>query len=67
MGNGGILHIETAFYATNTFFDFKLTGMQGDVMKESMNVAKTLAWKLTHKNILKLIKKNKVNNLPFLP
>lgn len=28
------------------FFDLKLTGMQGDVMKESMNVAKTLAWSL---------------------
>ena len=49
LGNGGILHIETAFYATNTFFDFKLTGMQGDVMKESMNVAKTLAWSLLEK------------------
>ena len=29
--------------------DLKLTGLQGDVMKESMNVAKTLAWKLTTK------------------
>ena len=26
--------------------DLKLTGMQGDVMKESMTVAKTLAWTL---------------------
>ena len=26
--------------------ELKLTGMQGDVMKESMNVAKTLAWSL---------------------
>ena len=26
--------------------DLKLTGLQGDVMKESMNVAKTLAWGL---------------------
>jgi ATP-dependent Lon protease len=26
----------------------KLTGLQGDVMKESMNVAKTLAWNLTN-------------------
>ena len=34
-------------YPSNTFMDFKLTGLQGDVMKESMNVAKTLSWKLT--------------------
>uniref|UniRef100_A0A6C0KHS6 Lon proteolytic domain-containing protein n=1 Tax=viral metagenome TaxID=1070528 RepID=A0A6C0KHS6_9ZZZZ len=47
LGKGGILSIETSFYLTSTFFDLKLTGMQGDVMKESMNVAKTLAWKLT--------------------
>ena len=31
---------------SNTFLDLKLTGMQGDVMKESMNVAKSLAWDL---------------------
>jgi len=37
--------------------DFKLTGMQGDVMKESMNVAKSLAWKLTsQKTKTKLLK-----------
>ena len=46
LGNGGILHIEVAFFATTTFFDLKLTGMQGDVMKESMQVAKTLSWGL---------------------
>jgi ATP-dependent Lon protease len=46
MGMGGIIQIECKFYPTPTFFDLKLTGMQGDVMKESMNVAKTLAWNL---------------------
>ena len=46
LGNGGILHIEVAMFATTTFFDLKLTGMQGDVMKESMQVAKTLSWSL---------------------
>ena len=45
-GNSGILHIETKFYCSNTCFELKLTGMQGDVMKESMNVSKTLAWNL---------------------
>jgi ATP-dependent Lon protease len=34
------------FFPSQTFLDLKLTGMQGDVMKESMNVAKSLAWSL---------------------
>jgi ATP-dependent Lon protease len=45
-GNGGIIQIEASFFPTTTFLDLKLTGLQGDVMKESMNVAKTLAWTL---------------------
>lgn len=47
MGIGGIIPIQTLFFPSTTFLDFKLTGLQGDVMKESMNVAKTLAWNLT--------------------
>ena len=46
MGKGGILQIETAYCPSNVFLDLKLTGLQGDVMKESMNVAKSLAWSL---------------------
>jgi len=46
LGKGGVLPIEASFYPSNTFLELKLTGMQGDVMKESMNVAKSLAWKL---------------------
>jgi ATP-dependent Lon protease len=46
MGQGGIIPIEAHFFPCDRFFDLKLTGMQGDVMKESMNVAKTLAWSL---------------------
>jgi len=47
LGKGGIIPIQTLFYPSSTFLDLKLTGLQGDVMKESMNVAKTLAWNLT--------------------
>ena len=47
LGMGGIIPIECNFYPSTNFLDFKLTGLQGDVMKESINVAKTLAWKLT--------------------
>ena len=42
-GNSGILHIESKLFSTNTLLELKLTGMQGDIMKESMNVAKTLS------------------------
>ena len=45
-GQGGLLPIESKFLPSSTFLDLKLTGMQGDVMKESMNVARTLAWTL---------------------
>ncbi len=56
-GKGGIIQIETSFYASSSLFELKLTGSQGDVMKESMNVAKTLAWSFlndaTKKKLLK--------------
>jgi ATP-dependent Lon protease len=52
-GKGGIISIECRFFPTSTFLELKLTGMQGDVMKESMNVAKTLAWNLTPQSIQK--------------
>ena len=50
LGMGGILSIETSFIAASNFLDLKLTGMQGDVMQESMNVAKTMAFNLLTKN-----------------
>lgn len=56
-GNGGIIPIQTTFYPSGIFLEFKLTGLQGDVMKESMNVAKTLSWSITpSKTQKKLIK-----------
>ena len=58
MGLGGIITIECNWYPSSTFLDLKLTGMQGDVMKESMNVAKTLAWNLTSQ-----ANKNKIINV----
>jgi ATP-dependent Lon protease len=54
-GKGGILQIETAYFPSTTFLDLKLTGLQGDVMKESMNVAKSLAWSLCSEDIQKCI------------
>ena len=47
LGKGGIIPIETMFYPSSSFLELRLTGLQGDVMKESMNVAKSLAWNVT--------------------
>jgi ATP-dependent Lon protease len=64
LGMGGIIPIESMFIPSNHFLELKLTGMQGDVMKESMSVAKTLAWKLTpQKTQTKLLKKFEKNKL----
>jgi len=51
-GVGGITIIETRKFTTNNHLELKLTGMQGDVMKESMEVAKTLALSIIPKKIL---------------
>jgi len=53
LGRGGIIPIQTLFFPSSTFLDLRLTGLQGDVMKESMNVAKTLAWNLTNDSMKK--------------
>ena len=64
MGLGGIIPIECFWFPSSNFLELKLTGLQGDVMKESMNVAKTLAWTLTSeikkKSIMKFFKKDTI-------
>lgn len=51
-GIGGITVIEAFKFISSTHLELKLTGMQGDVMKESMNVAKTLALNIIPDHIL---------------
>ncbi len=46
LGRGGILHIECKLTLGQNLLDLKLTGSLGDVMKESVGVAKTLSWSL---------------------
>jgi ATP-dependent Lon protease len=53
LGRGGIIPIQTLLYPSSSFLELRLTGLQGDVMKESMNVAKTLAWNLTPNDVKK--------------
>lgn len=45
-GKGGILPIELKFAVGDSFLGMELTGQQGDVMKESMSVARNLAYRL---------------------
>ena len=67
LGKGGIIPIETMFFPSASFLELRLTGLQGDVMKESMNVAKSLAWKLTSnekkKSLLKIFEETKCQGL----
>ena len=53
LGRGGIIPIEVVMHPSSTFLELKLTGLQGDVMKESMFVAKTLAWSLLGEDVMK--------------
>jgi ATP-dependent Lon protease len=60
LGRGGVIPIQVNFRPSDKFLSLHLTGMQGDVMKESMNVALTLAWDLTSKEIKE---KNSISNI----
>jgi len=51
LGNGGTLPIHAQFFPSNSFLELKLTGLQQEVMKESMHVALTVAWNLTEQII----------------
>ena len=55
LGKGGVLPIEAHLFPCQNFLELKLTGMQGDVMKESMTVAKTLAWELLSEKTMQKI------------
>jgi len=50
LGNGGTLPIHAKFFPSENFLELKLTGLQQDVMRESMHVALTVAWNLTPNN-----------------
>lgn len=52
LGVGGITTIEVSRFRCKEHYGFKLTGQQGDVMKESMECAKTVAFNLLNKPAL---------------
>ena len=61
LGQGGIIPIQSCFFYSSDLFELKLTGMQGEVMQESMNVALTLAIKLTDPAIIEQYTISEVN------
>ena len=56
LGNGGTLPIHAKFFPSDKFLGLKLTGLQQDVMKESMHVSLTVAWNLTSEERRKTIR-----------
>jgi ATP-dependent Lon protease len=62
-GKGGIIQIQVNWRPSEKFMNLYLTGMQGDVMKESMNVALTLAWNLTEITMKQKLRETHYNEL----
>jgi ATP-dependent Lon protease len=57
LGVGGLIPIECCWIPATDKLQLELTGMQGKVMKESMSVARTIAWR-----ILPEVVKNNINS-----
>ncbi len=59
-GHGGIINVEAVYTYSETKMSMELTGQQGDVMKESMKVAKSIAWnKLSDSERSRILAKEK--------
>ena len=63
IGRGGVLPIEVSFLPCSQLLELHLTGMQGDVMKESMQVARTLAFELAGNSLNERL--NEIDGKPY--
>jgi endopeptidase La len=61
LGLGGLTIIQTSFTPSDVKLSLQLTGQQGDVMQESMKVAKTLALKIIPQKTIQKLFKNMEN------
>ncbi len=57
LGVGGLIPIECCWIPSTEKLQLELTGMQGKVMKESMSVARTVAWRILPDNIKESVNK----------
>lgn len=65
LGLGGLIPIECSWVPATEKLNLELTGMQGDVMKESMKVARTIAWKVLPNDVKTNINKNWKNTFDY--
>jgi ATP-dependent Lon protease len=59
LGMGGVLPIQVSLTKSESSGKMELTGMQGDVMKESMICARTMAWELFDQQVVEETEKEK--------
>jgi ATP-dependent Lon protease len=64
-GAGGLIPIECSWIPTTQKLELVLTGMQGQVMQESMTVAKSVAWKILPNAIKKKLYKKWKTSLDY--
>ena len=64
-GTGGLTVIEACKTFNDTKLGLVITGQQGDVMKESINCAKTIAWNLLPEYIKSKIYKDQKENMSY--
>ena len=57
LGVGGLIPIECCWIPSTDKLQLELTGMQGKVMKESMSVARTVAWRILPDEIKEMVNK----------
>jgi ATP-dependent Lon protease len=57
LGTGGVLPIICQFYPCDKFLKMKLTGLQQEVMQESMHLSMTVAWNKTSSDVQSKIRK----------
>ena len=65
MGKGGLTIIEVFRSQSDKMYDLELTGSQGDVMRESVKCAKTIAWNLIPESVKKTLKQTVKKSGPF--
>ena len=65
MGKGGLTIIEVFRSQSDKMYDLELTGSQGDVMRESVKCAKTIAWNLLPVAVKKTLKQTVKSSGPF--
>ena len=65
LGIGGLIPIECCWIPSKEKLELTLTGMQGKVMKESMNVARSVAWRVLPDELKDKINKKWKNTFDY--